>query len=33
VAAVATTDPHRRYLRKVGFTPTTDDRWELTLAV
>ena len=33
VAAVATTDPHRRYLRKVGFAPTTNDRWELTLAV
>ncbi|CAN5454705.1 MAG: hypothetical protein ACR2JP_08375 [Acidimicrobiia bacterium] len=29
--AVATTEAHRRYLRKVGFTPETGDRWELDL--
>jgi hypothetical protein len=32
VSAVATTDPHRRYLRKVGFARTTADRWEMTLS-
>jgi len=29
--AVATTEAHRHYLRKVGFTPETGDRWELDL--